>query len=536
MKDESISINSDKDEKSDSMINESEIKISLDEKRRLKAENEVLEKEITELNEVCYGLKENIFFEQEKLSSLKNEMDLRVDRLDRINKQCEAILNDNNGKEAEKIVNLRKSKMIRDYLDELLMAQMPELSNIQGSGEQETFANLIFEQLNITFCDYISEKEAKEKGKKFVHQKQSFRISNKTTFEEIKRAACLFYGLNEVDNYILTDEAESILINMSYPINLYLRDYSVFNNNFKLISTYYLKNRTRLIKVQENKISQANKSLRGGPSAAEGGGSCSGGYDTSIGKIKSFFNEFSGLKKYLLFEGVSKEVKASDLKKKNDVFSESLVNKIDTSFVMMLILLLFYILTIISIYSAHDIGRDNLKLDFVGKIFDYSRVYSYSTFYQYIFSNFLWLYSKNVKISDLNVSNSEFVVPFFTLNLTEHIKNTTVPGQYEVNSQSFYDWTDNQKKSKNNFFYASSIHMIVNKVKSKPCSKTKFSQALGVNSSQCYEELYSTSTAYKEDLNLKNFDETAYIDSKNILNEITKFKTSEEAGIKLDVI
>ncbi len=79
-------------------------------------------------------------------------------------------------------------------------------------------------------------------------------------------------------------------------------------------------------------------------------------------EIKRFFNDYPALNQYVLQENTSK-IKIKILPK-----------NIETSFFMLLLLILFYIMNIYFIYNSRDIQRDFINVELLHKIFDNSNV------------------------------------------------------------------------------------------------------------------------------------------------------------------
>jgi len=151
------SLNKQKD-LNNSIISESEVKIDLKKKRFYKSQNEILEKEISELTEICFGSKDNILTSKERLEEIKSEMKNRKEQRDKKQNQLNKIINDPFGKETGDYLKKQKQSLMRKHLDELICDKIPELGNNQAFNpkEIESYKNLMYEHIDVTFCDYDS--------------------------------------------------------------------------------------------------------------------------------------------------------------------------------------------------------------------------------------------------------------------------------------------------------------------------------------------------------------------------------------------
>ena len=516
--------------------------ISLNQKRILKSENEQLEREISELNECCFGLKETILYEELKIEDLNKEIKFRQEQQEQISKQFQSIKENQHGQESKKFIFQKKTKIIKDLLEEEIIKRIPEFSNSNKNNAAEDkneFTNLTFDHIFVQYTDKFESLLENDDSKIFnkpqnlKYSKQCFKISSYTTFIELKNVACQFFCVENEGEYLITDEAESILIDDSQKINEYLMNYSVFNNNFKLTFLPFIKRRTALLEAQEQKIRSDNKL---NDAAAGGGGKDSSGqgYDTTIGKIKSFFNEYIGLKQYLLYEGVDKKEVSSGKKIQNNIFTQSLVNRIDTSFIMLLFLILFYICTIVFIYSSRDIGRNNLKIAFLTEYYQNKDVSDYKSFYRYIIHKLLVPYSNITVPQDKAQNIGDYIYPFNLLGYKEYVKKNSTNGLFYVDLDSFRAKIAENRTNQANFLFSSSIHMILAKVQTKNCSTTEFVKQLIVNDN-CYNNFFDSSSFYTDKFILNQFSSRdPYFDGKFFL-DLNVFRTSQNASIILDV-
>lgn len=622
-----------------SILKPENINVGCENKRKLKSEIEKMEKDINELAEICCGLKDEIFTSKNKVEEIKSELSKRVEQKNSLQNKLKKIEKDPTGHEATEYIKNEKQMIVRQHLNDLISAKIPELdTNTKNNLSYfESYSNIMWEHLEVTFCDYENKSDSntsnlnlhflpgnkmsntnlqikpnnlntldnnnnnlkninnldyetnhhfidndnknqimdnvnkninnKNQGKfsnkeeinlntiipgvielqnfavrkKQAFQKQAFRISSITNFEQLKETACQFFRISNSKNYIITDEAESILINEELCINDYMKNYSVFSNNFKLVSLQYLKMRTQLNKTQKDiiKIGNAKKNEgqnKGLMSNSEGEGSA---YDKTVGIIRTFLNDYSGLKQYILKEGEEKSEKSGNANKKKTLFSSSMVTKIDTSFAMMIMLLLFYIFTILFIYSSRDIGRNNLKIKFLQSFFNNTDVTDYKSFYKFIISKIGLIHNDiNFSLNETNGPNLDKLLEAFSiLGYDDYIigsnNSKTLPITIDFNK--FTNDVNLHKQNKVNFYFASSIHMIVNKVNDKKCTNSEFQNLQNSSNPYCFYEFYSSDTLKKSDLILQQFDNNEYIVEKNLFSDLIKFKTSAEAHIKLEV-
>ena len=332
---------------------------NIDIRRQKKREMEKYVQEIESKNEICHQLTENIKYEKTKNITTKNEIKLRADRLKELNEQYQAILNKDN-LEMDSKVNLIKKQIIKEKLEELLDFKIPEAGlkqkrKINDVNENE-FKDLIHESIKVIYTKYESpfSKINKEESQNFI-------ISKYSIFSSLKETACSYWNL-DMNEFILTDETESIIYNDKIPINEYMKNYSIRSNIIRLIKINILKARVKILPSQESRLKETNKlEIKGKGEIKRGGG----GTFTQI--VSEFINNYPNLKPYLLgkdpgeSESDNNEVQAKDL---------------DTSFYMLVLCFLLFILTLLQIQvpqndviiNNKEIGylKDLFKLDYLG--------------------------------------------------------------------------------------------------------------------------------------------------------------------------
>jgi hypothetical protein len=261
---------------------------------------------------------------------------------------------------------------------------------------------------------------------------------------------------------------------------------------------------------------------------------------------------------------IQNEEKGQEEKKREDTKDQA--KNIETSFWMLLILILFFCLNLTFIYGGgRDIGRNNLKINYMKYIFNNTAVYDYKSLYQFIVEKigFSFLNKGNYTNSTddelyklfgeeyvdtlQNALNNASYINFkpYTFEITI----PTPPGapprppqNHTVNlleTNRIYDYANNVSKSTVNFKLVSSIHVIMTKVVSKECRfENTVVAGLLTRTDKCYENYYSPKTAYKNLTfgRLDNIYKGDAILQNAFLENFTTFKEAEEAGINLDVI
>jgi len=267
-----------------------------------------------------------------------------------------------------------------------------------------------------------------------------------------------------MNEFILTDETESIIYNDKIPINDYMKAYSVRSNIIRLIKINILKARVKIIPSQESRLKETNKLELKGKSEIKRGG---GGTFSQI--LSEFINTYPNLKPYLLgkdpgeSETDNKEIQAKDL---------------DTSFYMLVLCILLFVLTIIQvkipqndvIINNKEIGylKDLFKLDYLGGKNNIIYIFFYlikclrTVSSDSKIDNFL---SKNeFQKSKLNLSNYNlnFSVCQKFFNSNDNNYNNDL---YKCINEAFEEFS---KGIELNFL--SSVHLIIEKVNKKDCN------------------------------------------------------------------
>lgn len=514
-------------------------------KREKKAENEEFRKEIGNLNTICIALSGNIKFEREKNESLVKEINFRKKHLEEIEKNFLSF-NDRNNPEAKGYIVQMKNKLIQKKLEELLIEKIPEINksnnkndNALMSNENE-FQNLVTDHVVVHYLQYNDPYDTD----KVKDDRQSFRISSKSTFKSLKKIACQYWDMENENDFVITDESEAMIYNEEMTIDSYLRDYSVMANSFKLLSLLTLKVRTKLISTQENKIKEKNKfSNKGGKN--EGISEINSAHDGSQHKIREFFNEYPGMRPFTLITD-DKVGSEGGSRKVEDAYEQA--KNIETSFWMLLMLLLFFVLNIYFIYGTRDVGRNNIKISYIEHLFDNSRVSNYTSLYNYLVTNLGFnLLLDTSQMANLTIltessdnpwiTNSEYSFQDQGINYSEWFQTgVDKKGNNYVKYQPMEQYLNTIANSTVNFILASSIHIISSRVKQTNCTTNPvIVNNILSKSDKCYEIYYSTNTA-QTDYNFQDFSPTIIEKSSvNLLKELAIYKTAKQANISLDV-
>ncbi len=499
---------------------------NIDIRRQKKREMEKYVQEIESKNEICHQLTENIKYEKTRNNTTKNEIKLRADRLKELNEQYQAILNKDN-LEMDSKVNLIKKQIIKEKLEELLDYKIPEVGlkqkrKINDVNENE-FKDLIHESIKVIYTKYESpfSKINKEESKNFI-------ISKYSIFSSLKETACSYWNL-DMNEFILTDETESIIYNDKIPINEYMKNYSIRSNIIRLIKINILKARVKILPSQESRLKETNKlEIKGKGEIKRGGG----GTFTQI--VSEFINNYPNLKPYLLgkdpgeSESDNNEVQAKDL---------------DTSFYMLVLCFLLFILTLLQIQvPQNDVIINNKEIGYLKDLFKLDYLGGKNN----ILYLFLYFFKCLRTISSSNSTDSNHI-NIKEFNKLINDENNNIPfnfsncKQNEINEE-FYECINKEfeKMSKGvELNFLSSVHLIIEKVKNKKCNE-KMKQILG-ETYTCYYEFF---THGKKDKDEKFFNRSDYISSllneTNInnnllksLNENYEYKNSKESNIKL---
>jgi hypothetical protein len=513
--------------------------------REKKAENEQFRKEISHLNTLCLALSGDIKSEKEKNENLKKEIDFRKKHLEEIEKNYKSF-NERTNPDSKKYVDQMKNKMIKKKLEEIFEEKIPELNANNNKadspmlGEENEFHNLVTNFVNVAFLQSDS-----IEGQKFKEKKQSFRICAKSNFKALKKIACQYWDIENENDYVITDDAEALICNEEMYVDNYLRDYSVLANNFKLISIQTVKLRTKLIGMQENRMRENNK-FGNKNHKRENLNTFQSASDNSIYKIKEFFNEYRGLKPFIL---VADEKGASEGDEKKIDQIQAQAKNIETSFWTLLILVIFILLNTYFIFTNRDVGRNNLKIAYATKLFNNGKITNYFNLYNYVVTElgfqffgtskwntdnlpgddekFKWVEKSNNTFNKVNPNKEKFY------KLTKNFQNSSIP-----DPEFLYNYINKSKDETINFKIVSSIHIILYRVKKKTeCNKSTVIKNIINTNEKCYEVYYNPST--RDENFVYNSLDPYFLQDGNITEKLQKFinyTSNENAGVDIKVI
>lgn len=207
---------------------------------------------------------------------------------------------------------------------------------------------------------------------------------------------------------------------------------------------------------------------------------------------------------------------------------------------MLLVLILFFVLNLYFIYGTRDIGRNNIKINYISHLFDNSNVFSYSSLYNYLITKlgFSFMstgkYTSNVPETPLNPFVSYSSPIFGNVSWFNSINDN---GTINLNPLPLYQYIENYRNSSINFMTVSSIHSINARVNLVPCSSNSVvATSVIQKTDQCYGARYNSQTK-NTNLTYTSLDPyyTNDISIEQWLRNMTTFQTKQQAGIYLDV-
>jgi hypothetical protein len=488
-------------------INKEQKNAILEELRKKRALNDELKKKIEDLNTECYALSDDFKKECDKNKALDQEIIFRREHLKEINRQLESLQDSGNPNSVEYLKKI-KDKYIKKRLEDLLYEKIPEINlllNEQDHSKQNEiesrneFYNLLYDFVKLTNTAYEADHFTKKK-----ELEQCFKISKKSTFNALKIQACTFWGISDHNDYIITDDYENLIYNENLSINLYITEYSISSNNFRLVALNTIKSRKKFTPLQENRMREDNK-LISKPKNLERQ-KYEYTTDTSVTKIRDFFSKYLSLRPYLL---------QTDEKDANDrrLTPYQQAKNIETSFWMLFILLLFFFLTIFFIYKTREVSLNNLRIKYVTTLFDHSKVNDYGSLYKYLVEVVGYNLVRNTNETFLGYDNIN-EVPSFNQNLRDLLNENNL---ITFNSKVLHDFRANKTfsidlanfvdlkhsiddiKTSLDFLLVSSIKFIYHRVKAKDgCSGATQLQDILTSADVCYPERYDDTTKETE--------------------------------------
>jgi hypothetical protein len=483
-------------------INKEQKNAVLEELRKKRALNEELKKKIEDLNTECYALSDDFKKEIDKNKALEQEIIFRREHSKEITKQLESLQDSGNPNSLEHLKKI-KDKYIKKRLEDLLYDKIPEINillNEQDHSKQNEiesrneFYNLLYDHVKLFNTTYENDHFTKKK-----ELEQSFKISKKSTFHALKIQACTFWGINDYNEYVITDDCENFIYNENLSINMYITEYSISSNNFRLIALNTIKSRKKFTPLQESRMKEENKLISKPKNFQRANYEYT--TDTSVTKVRDFFSKYLGLRPYLLQvdekEGGEKKLTPYQQAK-----------NIETSFWMLFILLIFFFLTIMFIYNTRDIALSNLRIQYVRDLFDNSKVNDYKSLYQYLVKKIGYNLLKNSNETFLAFDNYNEIPSFnenirialneqnwfrFS-NMTLNDARLNVTRVYEIVDYKILSERVADLKNSLDFLLVSSIKFIYNRVNPKDeCNTSPKFQDILTSTDKCYPEYYDSS-------------------------------------------
>ena len=410
--------------------------------------------EIERKSQKCHHLKEKIEEEKKKIKEIQIEMELSQQKKEE-NRKTLASINGTGHLEDKGRIQKLKEEIINQKLKALLFDKLPEtgISNMKRAKNEKNeneFYNLIQNNIEVIYTVYDSSTTTTAT----IEEKQKFNISNNTQFKSLKNTACNFWNISNVNDYYLTDETEAIIHDEDMKIDEFITLYSVRCKCFKLIHISLLKARNKVLPFQEHELQKKNlfnskediivkKSFQG----------------LSMQYVNEFINQYIGLKSYFL----KKDENAVEREILN---SKKQARELDTSFIMLVLMIVFMSLTIAFIYR----DERNTRLN-------------------------------NKRFLDLSAVNLDSSYMFDTRMIMDYIKELK-------NLESLKPFHD--------------MIMIVSKVKTKNCEDSYDNLKQNLTGKVCYHSRYSRTNKQKEEnCNMKSESESesaTYSDSKVHLN------------------
>ena len=445
-------------------------------------------------------IQESIAIEEERLREEKEEYNIRFKDYQKTLTEIDNLENNGSNFSLNEMIKLRK-ETAENEISKQLKERITQLDKVyKGSlnKNDQIYYQLIFENIQV----------------KYKNKNLSFIINKHTTFSLVKHQVIEFFKIDENPSlYIFTNEINALIMTEEQSIDNYLRDYSINNNQFFLDYLPNLMDLKSLTPLQDSRISDNFKSNKriGNKNKVEQNSN----FDFTQNEIKNFTSDFSLIKYFQLDE------KKSKLLEKEKTSLQRAKN-IETSFLMLLMLIIYYLLTLISIYYNRDVQRTSVAYNYIQDIFDNSNVKDHNSLFQYLSENIGFVFlSKNLTKIDTNkyklINSKTFKQIGYYLDLPK--LESDFP-----NLKSLYDKAESYKQTKfNNFQLMSSLRFILKRVKIRDCtdvyqsiSTFRLSEEIG-----CFESQYTEKTkdqigvADEASTNLDEFKtHTKYISAK----------------------
>lgn len=360
---------------------------AMENKRKIKREYDNYVEQINLKTNICLQLEENKKSAEKELASLLKEKQFREQRLSELRTQYDAIkgqVDESNKNTVQSI----KAHIIRKELEKLISNKIPELGLQADRNPAEAlrdgdFKNLLHDTVQVIYTKYEENILSNTNSTNKYEETRFFKISKKSTFAILKNTACLFWELDNPDNYLLTTDEEALIYNEDMLIDDYMRMFSVRSNIIRLIKEATLKARTKVLPIQEDRcrdLNQVNTRAKSDVRKNLGGGG---------DKLNEFLRAYPMMSPYCY---INKNI----LNNKEGQIKDPAKN-IETSFIMIILNILLFIFTLLLL-----IRKDYEPMTNYRKIKSINKYFNFDT---QIFDNttaaYLHLYDNIMKIKQL---------------------------------------------------------------------------------------------------------------------------------------
>ena len=499
-----------------------ERKKELEHLREMRLEEADFEEEIRVANNYIISQVDTNKKHEIKILQIEDEIEFRRKHVNEIERKFSSIIN-SESKEAKKYIAELRNDIIKNKLEQVLLSKVPELQEIDNPSEDpekmNEFHDLVFESVNIKYTKYHAD-DPTEKESEF-----SFfvNISKFSDFSLLKKTACDYFSIDSPEDYIITDEAEGYIYNEKAKINSYFQNYSVLNNMFRLIDINTFKIRQRLNDLQEIRMSDTCTISK--KKKEKKGNTLNKNYDPNFSKIRDFILDYPSLKPYTATYLQNTDEQNLEIEELNKPPPS---NSVETSFLFLVLVLIFYILTLLFIYSARDIEKDYLTESFLKQEFRKDNIRNYTEFYKFFNSKFAWLYfEKNIN----NNQNYTLIEADKRKNITKilGLENYVLDSNGTLNILKIYQ-LENERYKNSRFYITTAIRLNMMVVKTKACKINQISNTLVGKLDKCTHNRFDEHTNWKvgETFSVTNVPDVFY--------NMTKFKTNPNYVVSEDSI
>lgn len=461
--------------------------------RQMKLDEAGFDEEIKRAKEYVLTQQSNNKAQEQKIKSLEEEIEFRVNNINLLERKFSSLMNVES-KEAKKYITEIRNELIKNTLDEQLLARMPEIAALYDNKvnlEENEFNGLVFDQVQMTLIEY-SRSNPDEVTFSISHR---FNISQNTTFLELKETAGAFFQVDAAD-FVVLDEAEGFIYDEGIKVNEFMQNYNVFVNIFKMVELNIMKSRTKTNHTQEDRMAQTctvHKNKK-----AKKREYYNTDYDPITSKIKEFFKDYPGLKPY---KATFDEKLADQPWVKKQVLPPN-SSEIGTSFLFLVLMVVFYILTLVFLTKGRDVRQDYLNQKFFEQYFSAGDVINPRTFYSFL-NRKVALHLMDFNITGVNTSaflNDDIRNISALLGLEDY--SYEVDGEFQLNVSSYRRDILNIKTNQS-WFISTGMRFSMLMVNEKPqCLRTPVFSPADDTERVCYEGIFDGSNYYTGDFSL----------------------------------